>query len=85
MIGRLDTKKGICPDCNGTGRDPKKRTRKCSGCDGTAMVEVCTACGYIVGRGCSSQALDSSYCEMKSARGITVVKKVGIVTHRVKM
>ena len=65
MIGRLDTKKGICDECKGTGKDPRKRTRPCGYCNGTAMVDVCTQCGGIVGRGCNTDKLDATYCEMR--------------------
>ena len=64
-MGRQDTRKGICDECKGTGKDPQKRSRPCPYCNGKALVEVCKTCGSIVGRGCNTQTLDATHCEMK--------------------
>lgn len=69
MIGRLDTRKGICDECRGTGKDPKNRKRPCQYCKGSALVDVCKTCGRIVGRGCNTDSFDATYCEMKSNKG----------------
>ena len=36
-----------CPVCYGTGKDPKKRTRKCPQCDGRGRAAFCTRCGQL--------------------------------------
>jgi DnaJ-class molecular chaperone len=65
MMNRLDLKREDCIECDGTGRDPKKRKRPCRTCDGTGKHSVCQHCGGIYGTECIDDRLDQTYCSQE--------------------
>lgn len=64
MIGRLDVRPGgPCPNCEGTGKDPKKRTRACPVCFGSKVKLVCQTCGEDMPcSGTESNVRDQAQC-----------------------
>jgi len=44
FMARVDVHLGECPNCKGTGRDPRKRTRNCPECNGHKVIELCNKC-----------------------------------------
>lgn len=66
MIGRLDVRpQGPCPHCEGTGTDPKKRTRPCPVCHGTRVKLVCLTCGEDMPcSGTDPNVRDQAQCRM---------------------
>jgi DnaJ-class molecular chaperone len=64
MMGRLDIRlQGTCGTCNGTGKDPKKRTRKCPTCNGSGKKLVCQSCGEEMPcSGTDPNIFDQTYC-----------------------
>lgn len=64
MIGRLDVESIICPNCNGSKQDPKKRKRLCPECGGAGVIERCKSCGELMP--CSgTEDYDQTYCSHK--------------------
>ena len=66
MFGRLDISLKTCPDCQGSGKDPRKRKRPCPRCQGTGQAEFCKSCGeWIPCPGTDPNILDQSYCTQR--------------------
>jgi len=51
FFGRLDLVKNQCPECKGSGQDPKKKKRLCPVCEGRKTVEVCPICNKVYSQG----------------------------------
>ena len=64
MIGRTDVfNDATCLACNGTGRDRKKRSRKCPDCFGDGKALVCRTCGERMPcSGTRSDIMDQGVC-----------------------
>lgn len=68
MLGRLDVDwDHPCPNCNGTSKDPKKRTRDCPVCEGTGKSGKCLNCNELMPcSGTNSNLMDQTYCEKET-------------------
>lgn len=64
MLGRSDVAPTtICPICFGTGRDIKKRKRKCPRCQGGGSVMTCQNCYHVMPcPGTDPNMFDQSSC-----------------------
>lgn len=64
MMGRIDTKRGPCPGCSGSGVDPKNRKQKCLQCYGQKHVQWCMTCDTpIPCTGTNPNVMDQSRCD----------------------
>jgi len=69
MFGRMDLAPAVCPDCTGSGKDPRKRKRQCLRCGGTGRVECCSSCGHLMPcPGTNDKVFDQSYCNKPNDR-----------------
>ena len=67
MLGRVDLVSAECPDCDGSGKNPRKRKRPCPRCGGTGLVSCCSSCGHLMPcPGTDIDIFDQTYCS-KSA------------------
>ena len=66
MMGRLDVEPSAwCTNCSGTGKDPKKRTRKCPKCVNGKMM-TCQSCYHVMPcPGTDTGIIDQSHCLLK--------------------
>ena len=67
---RLDLVSRRCPDCLGSGRDRKKKKRKCPVCGGTGYVGWCPKCDKIASQpgedaGGKRRISDDDVCQCK--------------------
>lgn len=51
FMGRIDLVDVRCSGCGGTGRDPRKKKRRCPMCDGIGWARACPKCGRLATRG----------------------------------
>lgn len=67
MMGRMDTELRTCPDCKGSGKDPKKRSRRCPGCRVPGRADFCKTCGdRMPCRGTDPGMCDQTFCNLKA-------------------
>lgn len=64
MIGRLDTKLGLCLFCKGKKTDPKNRKRICKRCFGSGTCDYCINCNVPLPCPGSEDCFDQSYCAL---------------------
>ena len=66
MDGRIDVARRMkCPNCFGTTKDPKKRSRKCSRCMGYGKVWSCLNCNCMMPcPGTDTNMFDQSSCNL---------------------
>jgi len=67
MFGRMDLESTTCLDCHGSGKDPRKRKRKCPRCDGSGSIARCRTCGHLMPcPGTLENVLDQGYCHTQN-------------------
>lgn len=62
MMGRMDLELRTCPECKGSGKDPRKRKRLCPRCGGTGKAEYCTSCCEFMPCRGTEPVFDQTYC-----------------------
>lgn len=66
MEGRFDIEYVDCTHCNKSGKDPKKRKRKCPICNGMKKQASCGTCGELMPcSGTDFGMMDQSVCALK--------------------
>jgi DnaJ-class molecular chaperone len=62
MMGRMDLELRTCPECKGSGKDPRNRKRLCPRCGGNGKAEYCTSCCEFMPCRGTEPVFDQTHC-----------------------